>query len=258
MTNFISDYIKRELKAGRNFTCLFVGRPGTGKTYSAIRLCEQVDSNFTSKSIVFKVEDLLDLVKNSSKGDAILFDEAAIAASNRQSYMNKYNKAFSFLLQTFRHRQIVLVATMPDLRFLDAGCRRLFNALFESKKVRLKMKKCDVQPKLIENNPQTGKEYYKYPRTKSGAVVTLIQFGKPHAKILKPYERRKHKFTKELYDETLLSLQDEPKPKGDGDEERRCPDCKTLGRWYPSLKKLGCLKCGSKWERVCDQKDASV
>ncbi|EQD60470.1 hypothetical protein B2A_03672, partial [mine drainage metagenome] len=43
-----------------NLIALFIGDTGSGKSYSAIRLAERVDPNFSVARIVFTVKEFLD------------------------------------------------------------------------------------------------------------------------------------------------------------------------------------------------------
>ena len=92
--SIITEYIDQEVNVfNRNFCGIFVGRVGTGKSWSALRYAEVIDPTFNIDRVVFKISDLLNLAKTLDPGKAIIFDEAGIDASNRESYMNKLNKA---------------------------------------------------------------------------------------------------------------------------------------------------------------------
>jgi hypothetical protein len=244
-------YIKDQIHIwNRNFVGITVGRVGTGKSYTSLHLAELLDENFSIDRIVFKVEDLLELVHKNDlpPGSVIVFDEAGIGVSNRKHYMNKFNKAMAYLLQTWRSRNLILLVTVPDLAFVDAGVRKMFDALIECKKVIKSKKVVRVKWKFIQVNPQMGKAYY-HGLSANGTKIDL-EIGKPSVKIIHAYEKKKAAFLTELYNDVKSSIEPEKKKEQDKKKEmRRCQECGSLGYWMPSEQKFRCRGCGVKWER---------
>lgn len=232
----------------RNFTAACVGKVGTGKSYSVMHLAEILDPNFSVDNVVFRITDLLDLV-NSDKlqaGSVVVFDEAGIDASNRQSYMNKLNKALSFLLQTWRFRRIILFVTIPDISMIDAGTRKMFDAVFETMAIIKRERVCVLKIKFIQVNAQSGKAYFKRPRNNSGIVKTKLK--KPNIKLVNRYEKKKAIFLDALYREIKQTLEP-PKEITPRIAKPRCPECGSGDiRYIIKEDKQGCRVCGNKFK----------
>ena len=229
---------------------IFVGRVGTGKSYSALKICSEVDPSFNEGRVLFRIPDLLELVHEGKiePGQCIIFDEAGISASNRESYMNKFNKAMSYLLQTWRHRNIVLFVTVPSISFIDKGIRSMFDIMIETQKVIKKRRVVQASAKIIQHNYQMGKTYYHNLKSYGGEIMKL-EISKPAIKLINRYEKKKTTFTSELYKQQMEELTETPEQSG-VDDMRKCPDCKNKGRWFPSKNKMGCILCGAEWKRT--------
>jgi|7_EtaG_2_1085326.scaffolds.fasta_scaffold00845_12 hypothetical protein len=243
-------HIRKEINKNRNFVGIFVGKVGTGKSYSSLKLCKEVDPTFDESRVIFKIPDLLEMVheKKLEPGQAVLFDEAGISASNRESYMNKFNKAMSYLLQTWRHRNIILFVTVPSISFIDKGIRSMFDLMIETQKVIKTRRVVQCQAKIIQHNYQLGKTYYHNLKSYTGEIMKL-EITKPPIKLINRYEKVKTAFTTELYKQQMDDLKDSPETT-EIDDMRKCPDCKNKGRWFPSKNKMGCILCGAEWKRT--------
>ena len=57
---------------------------------------------------------------------AIGFDEAGVGMNARDWYTIQ-NKILGMILQTFRHRNLMTVFTVPHISFIDVQARKLFN-----------------------------------------------------------------------------------------------------------------------------------
>ena len=247
--SYIIKHIKTNLSQGRNWCTLCVGRVGTGKSYSAMRFAETLDPNFNVDRVVFKIEDLIEMVHNEKvpPGSVIVFDEGGIAISNRNSYMNKFNKAMAMLLQTWRHRNIILFVTVPDITFVDAGIRKLFDASMESTKVIRSRKVVQIKWKFTQLNNQSGKLYYKNARLNNRHL--MVEVKKPSIKLIHAYEKKKTEFTTELYENLQTDLTPEVKEKKK--DVRRCPTCDSLDTKYRMKDDtMWCRQCGANWLSV--------
>lgn len=254
-------YIKNQIfQANRNFVGIIVGRVGTGKSYSAMRLAELLDDNFSIDKVFFNVEDLLKVIHTNElyAGEVLVLDEAGVAISNRQHYMNKFNKSMSFLLQTWRHRNLIMFVTVPDIKFVDAGIRKLFDAVIECKKVVKSRNVVQADWKFIQINPHSGKVYTHNLKT-SGEAIRL-DIGKPSTKLIHVYEKKKTEFTSNLYKE-LESNTTKGEVKDDiitntTRRNMRCPKCGNLSRYLVRKKAWRCYICNNIWQNV-DRKEVN-
>jgi ABC-type dipeptide/oligopeptide/nickel transport system ATPase component len=130
--------IERRLEANRNIIVLLIGESGSGKSWAALRLAEQVDPGFNAKRrLVFTLDGLMALLNAPEAiqpGDVVVWDEAGIGASARQA-MTKVNVIFSAIVESVRFRRFALLFTVPDLAMIDPNARRMCHLILESKGV---------------------------------------------------------------------------------------------------------------------------
>ena len=71
--NLLTGYIKQRIKRNKNFLACITGPTGSGKTYSALRLAERLDSEFDASRIVFTPQEFIDLLNSGTlkKGSVI-------------------------------------------------------------------------------------------------------------------------------------------------------------------------------------------
>ena len=244
------DYIKhRVYEQNKNFICCVIGPTGSGKSYASLSLAQQIMPTFDIDHVVFTLRDFVKIIQTAPKGTTIVYDEAGVSISSR-NWQNLLNKTMNLLLQTFRHRNLVVLFTVPNQEFIDAQTRKLLHALFEMKTLNYKKGYCTIKPKFLQQNPQTGKVYHKYlrVRTETGVVkLSSIKIKKPSKPLIKVYEAKRMKFTTKLNAEILEDLKEEEKKKNPkkltckvcnhkwkqqnlSRTPRECPDCRTK-RW---------------------------
>ncbi len=231
-------YIKQRISKNKNFLCFIGGQTGSGKSWSALSICEMLDSDFNIERCVFSGKGLMQLVNSGSlkKGSCVLFDESGIDLNNR-NWQSTLNKMLNYLMQTFRHRCIILFFTSPYMDFLDAATRKLMHAQFEMVGIDQKEKKGIVKPKLIQYNGDMGKYYYKYLRvvTPDGVIpVQLWAIPKPSDAIIELYEAKKTEFTSALnqkieHELDKLESKDKIKPKELTEQQKKILDLMQAG-----------------------------
>jgi len=167
---------------------------------------------------------------NSGKlkaGDAILWDEAGVDISNR-SWQSVINKTLNLLFQTFRHKRIIVIMTVPYLDFIDAGTRKLIHAELIIQDINYETSKARVKPMLIQYNSRTRKFYYKYLRKRArlGGVGPIKTWNveKPPIWLIEAYEDIKSAFTSSLNKELEADLDKEEKKNKDVDKRRQLTD----------------------------------
>jgi len=199
-------YIRNRLhKQNRNYLCAIVGPTGSGKSYSALRLAEQVDSGFNMLQVVFTPQEFMALLNSGTlkRGSVIVFDEAGVAVNSR-NFQTATNKLLHFITQTFRSMNYCVIYTCPDFTFLDKGIRKLVHSILETKKIDYEKELVWVRPLMVENNPQSGRIYMKFPRFHDEAyprmkvAITKMYFHKPSPELIEAYEDRKLSFNKKL------------------------------------------------------------
>jgi hypothetical protein len=206
-------YIKGRIAKKKNFLGIITGPPGIGKSWSGLSICYQADKDFSPIKIVTTTRQLLELINSGTlkSGDAILWDEAGIDISNR-NWQSIVNKTLNFLFQTFRHKRLIIILTVPYIDFVDAGTRKLIHAEFEVQKIDYDSNEARIKPMIIQYNSRTKKFYYKYLRKRTDKGVSPIRawhVEKPPQWLIDAYEDIKTKFTSKLNLDLQRDLENE-------------------------------------------------
>src|SRR3990167_9289035 len=205
------EYIRRRISNNKNFLCCIVGATGSGKSYSALRLCQSLDPSFDIERCVLHPLDLLRLI-NSGKykpGTPMMVDEAGIMINSR-AWQSVQNKLFNYLLQSFRHKNFILFFTSPTFDFIDSASRKLFHSIIETKHIDKSRNVCINKPYLLQTNGISGKIYRKYLRIideRYGKIpLKRLALGLPSKDLIFAYEKKKEEFTTKLYKEIEQEL----------------------------------------------------
>ncbi len=191
----------------KNWLGLIAGETGGGKSYTGGRICELIDPTFTEtierdgidcRVAMGETSKLLQILdpKKLKRGNMVLFDEAGVAISSRD-WFKEMNKMIMFILQTFRHMNIGVLFTVPDISFVDKQARALFHSYLECLKIDTANNTVMVKPFELQNNPYESKVYKKYPRI-GGKKITRFHIGKPSKIFIKQYEPLKVELSKKL------------------------------------------------------------
>lgn len=241
-------WIKNRITKNKNFIGFVGGPTGSGKSWTCLSIAEQIDPNFNIDQVVFKALDLMRLV-NSNKlrpGSVIIFEEAGVELSNR-NWQNIVNKMLNYLLQTFRHKQLILLMNSPYMDFIDKSSRKLIHAHFKVMTIDRDNKQTIIKPQLIQYNERKDKFYYKYLRVVKARIgIQCIKewaVNKPSEKIIADYEAKKSLYTSNLNNDIITSLiAKENKEKKENKPQWHCKDCGH--EWVPrSEKPAYCPKC---------------
>lgn len=222
-------YIKQRVRQNKNALLFISGPTGSGKSYSCLRIAEELDPDFNIDRVVFSTLELMELINSGTlkKGSVIVNEELGVSASHK-NWMSQINKCLGFLTQTFRHRCFVLLMNSPYMDFVDATVRKLFHGELKTMSIDFKSNEVRLKPHLMQYNSRMRKFYYRYLQviTKEGTYpVTVWRVAKPSDKLLKEYEKKKTKFTTELNLKIIEELKKQDKKK----------------------KKLKCVHCGYTW-----------
>jgi hypothetical protein len=211
---------KRMNVENQHFMGAIVGREGTGKSYSALRIASGVDPEFGADDVFFKPERLLEAFESDEygRGNMIVLDEAGVGLGNR-SWYEKEQVLLNQTLQTVRDDNMGVIFTLPRLEELDSQTIGRLHAFIEM---------LDVYPdegwsvakwkNISMTRDGQGKTYKKYPRMRiNGVKKRITRFGlKPPAEdLVEAYEKRKATFKEELYEEAIAAYADEQEDKQD-------------------------------------------
>jgi len=213
-------YIKQRIRENKNFIGIISGPTGSGKSWSSLSLGEQADPEFNIDRVVFSGGELMRLINSGTlkKGSAIVFEEAGIGMSSK-SWQSVTNKLLNFLIQTFRHRNFILIFNTPYMDFVDASTRKLFHAEFGTLSIDIAKGTCRLKPRYIQYNSRNKKFYFKMLRviTSGGKrPINTWSISKPSNNLIKEYEVKKRAFTDKLnagIQNDLLKLEEEDQVK---------------------------------------------
>ncbi len=94
------------------------GQVGSGKSVLAMQICKYLDPKFSTAQICFNGKEFRQLVMNSEKGRAILFDEAMSGLHSR-SAISSENRQIVEMLAEVRQKNLFLVLCLPSFFDLD-------------------------------------------------------------------------------------------------------------------------------------------
>jgi hypothetical protein len=201
----------------QNWLAVYTGPTGSGKSYGALRTCEQyykgfMDTTFykvMDTNVAFSASDFIKKVQDGhfQKGELIIWDEAGVGVNSRQWYTIS-NKAVLYVLQTFRHLNLGVIFTTPTFGYLDAGIRPLFHTLlsftgsFARIRVGPKIKYASVARlhKIVVDRYE-GKIWYGNYHARVGnedVLMPYIYFFKPRSIVVRKYEKMKQEFSASL------------------------------------------------------------
>lgn len=209
------------LRKNNNNMVSFIGKTGSGKTWSAIS-CAEIMSKmsgvpFNVDHIVFSLRELMELINNGGlkRGSVIIFDEPQASISSKD-FQSAANKVFNLLISTFRHRNFSLFFCCPFESLLDKSTRRLFHARFEMLSINPNKKTCRVKPRALEYSDFKTDAYVKQLivsfKNKEGLQKHEKMFfwdvPQPSDDIIEKYEQKKLKFTTNLNQNIMAKLQE--------------------------------------------------
>lgn len=183
--------VRKRFKNNLNWIAVITGSPGSGKSYTAMKIGEFLDPDFSIENVAFTAEEFLELVDKAPDRSIIVVDEAGVQNPSRRA-MSANNVALGFISQTFRFRQLGVIWALPDLGMVDLQIRKLFHTFMECTGIDRKTNESIVKVFDVNFDKWSGKIIHKYPRSKGGKfVITSTRFPKPSEKLLEEYETRK-------------------------------------------------------------------
>jgi hypothetical protein len=205
-------------RQNEHWMCSVVGQEGMGKSHTALRIGELLDSSFSADQVFFDPSNVLQRLRDEeySSGDVWVFDEAGVSLGNRtwqDSGQVKLNQA----LQLVRSHNVGFVFTLPRITELDKQTRgRLQNVIDLQHKrdgshVRGIWWSSNIDRMGFSNG---GRGTYWDKPSHGGDQVDAVQFTPPSQEIVEPYETVKQEFQERVYDEAMDELAD-----GDAEDE---------------------------------------
>jgi len=196
-----------------HFMGCIVGREGSGKSYTAIKIADSLDPTFSADRVIFDIKELLEVLRSGEHdpGDFYVLDEAGVSMGVR-TWQDRAQVLANQALQLIRSHNLGLIFTLPRLSELDSQAEGRLQAVLEitdkvpDEYVELKWKWLD--PDRVDSN---GNILMKYPRRiQNGAKkrITRNTFSPPRSDLVEPYEERKREYQDEVYERTIAKLEE--------------------------------------------------
>ena len=214
---FIRTIAHRVYKYNKNALIITCGPSGSGKSYVDLELIRAVygyvHGEFPSDQYVvdrcfFKLKDFLAILNSpeiqdpkTSRGQMFISEEVGTQASNR-THQNIANRAYSFIVQTFRAKGMILFFNVPSFTFIDSQIRKQLHYLLETKMIDTRLNACVIKPLELQYNSRMDKLYCHNLKARTFnnelVEVDLIDIPKIPNSLAKLYEERKTEFINDL------------------------------------------------------------
>jgi DNA-binding MarR family transcriptional regulator/energy-coupling factor transporter ATP-binding protein EcfA2 len=208
----------RVYKQNKNALIITCGASGSGKSYVDLELLRgihaYVNGEYPSDEEVvnrtfFKLKDFLTVLNSpeiqdpkTSRGQIYISEEVGTQASNR-THQNIANRAYSFIVQTFRAKGMIIFFNVPSFTFVDSQVRKQLHYLLETKMIDKNKKMCICKPLELQYNSRMDQIYFHNLKSQWGEKrevieVDLISIPKIPDSLEEIYEKKKSEFINEL------------------------------------------------------------
>lgn len=211
-------------RQNEHFMGVIVGREGSGKSYTAMKIANNIDPSFTADRVIFDVKELLEVLRDGDHepGNFYVLDEAGVSLG-RRTWQDRAQILANQALQLIRSHNLGLVFTLPRLSELDSQTEGRLQAILEivnkvpDEYVEVKWKWVD--PDRIDSR---GNVLKKYPRRREDGYkkrITRNAIAPPDdEELVETYETRKQDFQTTMYADTIEALEPEE------EEESKSPN----------------------------------
>ena len=211
----LSYFWERIYKKDQNVLLMMCGGTGTCKSGSALSIGHAFDvgksgeRRFNIDRVVFKASEFVNVIrgkppyKKLPRGSVVVWDEIGVENDARNYYSDR-NKLVKYVMQTFRYMNFILIMTVPDIKSVDIGTRRLMHCYFEMNGPN-RPRTCALgRFKLWQVNPETGKAYPKYLRyykNRKKKKIVNVFIPRPPKELERAYKIKKKAVTEAWYDD---------------------------------------------------------
>lgn len=199
-----------------HFMGLVVGREGSGKSYTGIKLAEVCDPTFNAERVMFDPVSFLKQLEewkanNETKGKMVVIDEAGVGVGVR-SWYEKDQILLNKVLQIIRDENMGVIFTLPRLEELDSQTEGRLHAYMEMTEKRdgewAKFKYLNWDPTRDGRN----KNYREYPEKRIDGwerQVKRLNVSPPSEALAANYEERKTAFQEREYQDAIEEMEED-------------------------------------------------
>jgi hypothetical protein len=218
----LGNYIKlRLIKLRMGFLMAITGgggaKMGTGKSWTAIKIAENVDPLFTIDDVCFRPSEFLkrlDAIEAAGiPGRVLILDESELAAPNT-SWQSVANETLAHSLMTSRNLRCMIIIVSPTFGFVDKRIRVLCDVwahptreLTGSNSFQVKLYVNKIQTDLVGEKIYFHRLRFYDKNLKKIVIAMGYIVGKPSKALTDAYEEKanqfKHDSRKELYKRAL-------------------------------------------------------
>jgi ABC-type dipeptide/oligopeptide/nickel transport system ATPase component len=205
-----SIFYRRMITSNQNILIAVCGKTGSGKSYACISMCDSwyqkyFGMSFPIENICFSIESVMERLVhgNLRKGELLIFEESGTSMSNLE-YQNKLCKLFTYVLQSFRNRNVGIIFNLPYFSMLNKTTRMLMHILIQTQEI--KKNKCILKPLHLQWSQYGDKCYQHFPRIMIDGgyeMIEFISYSKPPTSLCDPYELKKKSFVDNLSEDVL-------------------------------------------------------
>lgn len=208
-----------------HFMGVLVGREGSGKSWTGIKIAEVCDPTFEGWRVMFDPASFLEQLQewkgeNKTQGKMVVIDEAGVGVGVRTWY-DKDQVLLNQVLQLIRSENMGVIFTLPRLSELDSQTRGRLHAFMQMMDIDrgnwAKLRYLNWKPTRDERDDV----YREYPELNINGYereIKRLKLTPPSMDIIEPYEERKEAFQNEQYQKALDEMQD------DVDDEKTVKD----------------------------------
>lgn len=200
-------FYDRIYKKNQNVLAVDIGGTGTGKSYRQLRIMEIWHRDYLKKpikpeQICFEPYEVVKMLHGDTlkRGDILIYEEAGTSLGAKD-FMERRQKMFNYIMQSFRFRNIILMFNLPNLMMLNKDLRRMLHLTFESVSIDYDKKINYCKPFKIQESSRLNKTYFHYPkRIIDGKQHKIKRLGYtlPSEDLIKMYEEKKRNFFNQL------------------------------------------------------------
>jgi hypothetical protein len=198
----------------QHFMGVVVGREGSGKSHTALKIASGVDPSFTADRVFFDPKRLLEVLKDDEygAGTAVVIDEAGVGLGSR-SWYEKHQILLNQALQTARDDNMCVLFTLPRMSELDSQTRGRLHAFIEM--MSLNKREGYADARWLELDParderqQLFKNYPRLDEHNRTKEIERVRFLPIDSELENGYEHRKAEFKQELYQEAIDAAEDD-------------------------------------------------